>query len=72
LNAMRSTSERDEQTGYRFIFAGVMTGIRNPRAHEHQLRDDPDVALEMLVLANHLARMVTRSVRARRRRQPFP
>ena len=33
-----------------------MTGIRNPRAHDHQLADDPDVALELLVLANHLMR----------------
>ena len=56
LNALRSQSERDEQQGYMDIFAGSMTGIRNPRAHDHQLSDDPDVALEMLVLANHLKR----------------
>jgi uncharacterized protein (TIGR02391 family) len=68
LNRLRSTSERDEQTGYRFILAGAMIGIRNPRAHEHTLRDEADVALEMLVLANHLMRAVRRSTRVRRRR----
>lgn len=35
LNRLRSTAERDQQAGYRFIFAGAKTGIRNPRAHEH-------------------------------------
>ena len=56
LNALQSQSERDEQQGYMHIFAGSMTGIRNPRAHQHDLADEPDVALELLVLANHLMR----------------
>ena len=56
LNAFESTSDRDEQQGYMDIFAGSMTGIRNPRAHEHQPSDEPEVALELLVLANHLMR----------------
>ena len=56
LNAFQSQSERDEQLGYMDIFAGSMTGIRNPRAHQHDLVDEPEVALELLVLANHLMR----------------
>ncbi len=68
LNALRRVSEKDEQAGYRFMFAGAMTGIRNPRAHEHALGDQADVALEMLVMANHLMRVVRRSTRVRRRR----
>ena len=68
LNRLRTISERDEQKGYGFIFAGAMQGIRNPRAHEHELRDEPDAALEMLVMANHLTRMLGTSVRVRRRR----
>ena len=35
-----------------------MTGIRNPSAHESQLVDTPESALEMIVLANHLGCMV--------------
>ncbi|MBL0317341.1 MAG: TIGR02391 family protein [Flavobacteriales bacterium] len=33
LTPMLTHSERDEQTGYMQIFAGSMTGIRNPKAH---------------------------------------
>lgn len=56
INPLATQSEKDEQQGYMELFAGVMSGIRNPRAHDHQLQDDPDVALEMLVFANHLMR----------------
>ena len=61
LNNWDSTSEKDEQRGYMDIFAGSMTGIRNPRAHEHELIDEPEVALELLVLANHLMRKLENS-----------
>ena len=54
LNNLESESEKDEQQGYMDIYAGAMTGIRNPRAHEHELQDEPEVALELLTLANHL------------------
>lgn len=56
LNARGSRSEKDEHDGYRDIFAGVMIGIRNPRAHEHAIKDNPAVALELLTMANHLMR----------------
>ena len=54
LNSLQSDSDNDEQKGYMDIYAGAMTGIRNPRAHEHELQDEPEVALELLTLANHL------------------
>ena len=56
LNAFQTESEKTEQRGYMDLFAGSMTGIRNPIAHEHELVDDPVVALEQLVWANHLMR----------------
>jgi uncharacterized protein (TIGR02391 family) len=68
LNDMRSTSQRDEQQGYMDVYAGAMTGIRNPRAHDHWRDDEPDVALELLVLANHLMRVLAGTKRVRRRR----
>ena len=49
-----SISEQDEQRGYMEIYAGSMMGIRNPRAHDHRLDDHPRMALQLLVLANHL------------------
>ena len=61
LNAFQSLSDRNEQRGYMDIYAGVMTGIRNPRAHEPGLLDDPEVALEMLIVANHLMRKLESS-----------
>ena len=63
LNDLESVSDRDEQRGYMDIFAGSMTGIRNPRAHDPELIDEPDVALELLVLANHLMRKLNASTK---------
>jgi uncharacterized protein (TIGR02391 family) len=53
----RSTqSEKDEQSGYHRLFTGAMLGIRNPVTHEFNWVDDPDLALELLVFAQHLLR----------------
>ena len=67
LSELRTASQRDEQAGYMRIFAGCMVGVRNPRAHEHAYRDQPEAALELLGLANHLARKVTEARRSRPR-----
>jgi hypothetical protein len=45
-----------------------MTGIRNPRAHEHNYLDEPHAALELLALANHLFRLVMQATRTRGRK----
>ncbi len=54
LNSGSSCSENDEQIGYMQIFAGCMTGIRNPRAHECDWEDTEQRALQLLIIANHL------------------
>ncbi len=56
LTPRASISEKDEQRGYRFMFAGAMIGIRNPRGHEHSMRDTPDECLDHLGLASTLLR----------------
>ena len=56
LNGLATESERDEQMGFKFIFAGAATGIRNPRGHEIDLGDTPDEALDYLALASLLLR----------------
>lgn len=71
LNRLKSQSERDEQRGYMEMFAGAMRGIRNPRAHDHELEDHPEAALELLTIANHLivrAKAATRARQVRRLR----
>lgn len=61
LNSMKTESERNEQQGYKDIFAGCMMGIRNPRAHGHGLVDDPVEALEMIGWGNHLMTKLDRA-----------
>lgn len=56
LNALNTESEVDEQKGFKFIFTGAATGIRNPRGHEVDIGDTPDEALDYLGLASLLIR----------------
>jgi uncharacterized protein (TIGR02391 family) len=69
LNRLKTSSDRNEQVGYMLLFRGAMRGIRNPRAHEHLLTDDPQPALELIILAQHLMR-VARTAHSRRPRPP--
>jgi uncharacterized protein (TIGR02391 family) len=56
LNGLATESEVDEQKGFKFIFVGAATGIRNPRGHEVDIGDTPDEALDYLALASLLLR----------------
>ena len=56
LTPLTSESEVDEQHGYRFIFAGSVMAIRNPRGHTHSVVDSPDQCLDHLGLASLLLR----------------
>jgi uncharacterized protein (TIGR02391 family) len=56
LNAGLSMSEKDEQDGFKFLFAGAIKGIRNPRGHKSGIVDDPDICLDHLSLASMLLR----------------
>jgi uncharacterized protein (TIGR02391 family) len=56
LTPCSSTSEKDEQKGYQFLFAGAVLAIRNPRGHEYAVRDTPDTCLAHLSLASLLLR----------------
>ena len=52
-----SQTEKDELAGYKLIFAGVMLGIRNPKAHA-LVEISPPRALKLLTLATLLAELV--------------
>jgi uncharacterized protein (TIGR02391 family) len=56
-----TTSEKDEQKGYQFLFAGSILAIRNPRGHEHSVKDDPDTCMDHLSLASLLLRRLEKS-----------
>jgi uncharacterized protein (TIGR02391 family) len=56
LNPGMPSSEHSEQEGFKFIFAGIMAGIRNPRGHKSGMVDDPDTCLDHLSLASMLLR----------------
>ena len=51
-----SKSELDERMGYQRLFSGAMLGVRNPVTHEFNWIEDQEVALELLVFAQHLLR----------------
>lgn len=56
LTDMSTTSEKDEQEGYKFIFYGSVMAIRNPRGHEYDVRESPTECLDHLSLASLLLR----------------
>lgn len=58
INSGITTNDGNEQEGYMEVFAGAMTGIRNPRGHGSIKTDDVQETLELLVLANHLVRKI--------------
>ncbi len=49
-------SEIDEQMGYKFIFAGSQSAIRNHRGHDTEVEDSLDQCLDHLALASLLVR----------------
>lgn len=53
LGNLDTDSGRNMQQGYMQIFAGAMTGIRNPKAHEN-LNPDSRKALHLIALASLL------------------
>ena len=69
LNRRRTPTDENEQRGYMNLYAGAMTAIRNPRAHEHTIQDDPETALELLTLCNHLMGRLGTSTKTRRRKK---
>lgn len=56
LNTGSTSSERDEQKGFQFLFAGSILAIRNPRGHEYGISESPDECLDHLSMASILLR----------------
>jgi uncharacterized protein (TIGR02391 family) len=56
LTPCQTQSEKDEQEGYRFLFAGAMSAIRNPRGHDIAVRESPEDCLDFLAFGSMLTR----------------
>lgn len=57
----RDPDAKTMQEGYKYIFAGVMLAIRNPKSHRNFTIDEKD-AIELLFLASRLLRKLDEAV----------
>jgi uncharacterized protein (TIGR02391 family) len=62
FNELQTESEKSEQQGMMFLFAGAMLALRNPRAHD-LIIDDPEQALEQISFISFLAKSIERTKR---------
>ena len=58
LNELQTQSEKDEQAGFKLLYMGAMSGIRNPKAHDQVPNPDEVRTLEYLSLASLLMRRI--------------
>jgi uncharacterized protein (TIGR02391 family) len=56
LTPLSTQSDKDEQEGFKFLFASAMAGLRNPRGHEYSIKDDVGTCLDHLGFASMLLR----------------
>lgn len=57
VNDLKSPSDQDEQLGMMYLFSGVTSGLRNPRAHSLD-PDTAEYAIEAISLISFLAKVV--------------
>jgi uncharacterized protein (TIGR02391 family) len=62
FNDLQTDSDKSEQQGMMYLYAGAMLALRNPRAHG-VLRDDAETALEYIAFVNLLAKTLDRAQR---------
>lgn len=58
LNSLKTQTEKDEQEGFMFLCMGAVLGIRNPKAHELVVQNNPWKALEYIAFASLITRIV--------------
>jgi uncharacterized protein (TIGR02391 family) len=56
LTPLSNDTEKSEQEGYKFIFAGVMLAIRNPRGHDYTIKDTLENCLDHLSFVSVILR----------------
>lgn len=63
FNDLQTESEKSEQQGMMFLYAGAMLAFRNPRAHKI-IEDDPEKALEYIAFLSLLSKSLDKTERA--------
>ena len=63
FNELKDESDRSEQAGIMYLYAGAMMGFRNPRAHRIS-KDDPERALEYIAFVSLLAKILDEAEKA--------
>jgi uncharacterized protein (TIGR02391 family) len=58
LNPLETQTDKDEQEGFMYLFMGAVQGIRNPKAHENIIQNNPYIALQLIGFANLLIETV--------------
>jgi len=69
FNSLNGDEEKDEQRGILNLFKGIV-GIRNRKAHENVVLNDPRKAFEYITLASLLMRLLDQSMDQKRSTQP--
>ena len=58
LNPLETQTDKDEQEGFMYLFMGAMQGIRNPKAHENIIQNNPYIALKLIGFASLLIQTI--------------
>jgi len=61
LSNLKTQSEIDEQMGYKFLFSGSSSAIRNPRGHESNFKETMDECLDYLSFLSMLIRRLEKA-----------
>lgn len=63
LSALKTVTDFDQQEGYMHLFAGAIQGIRNPKAHDEIVQNNPLSTVKFLCFASMLAQKVDESIK---------